>query len=289
LALGPDRLWVIGGRGSGARLAAFRLADGRPLDEPPEAPTGVAAVDADAQSTWVLNDEGAHRLAVAGAGLVQEVNGTPVALDVDGNSVWVLDAVGDDLVVASFDADGSPEVLEKTVGPARKAGRGWRGALSVDGGEAWVTDGHGTLDRFTPNGTELQPIDAAAGIDVTDVALDGRWAWAATDDGRLLRFDRATLDMTEVEVSRRAIVEVVAARGVAWTADEEGDVRRVPADAPEPRAALPLDHGRKVLVAADDGSAVYVANADTGQLDRLDPASGRTDPARRIDLTAGFG
>ncbi len=52
-----------------------------------------------------------------------------------------------------------------------------------------------------------------------------------------------------------------------------------------------LDHGlafpNGVAVAAD-GSAVYVANAETGMVDRLDPVSGEADRDRRIDLTAGF-
>ena len=40
---------------------------------------------------------------------------------------------------------------------------------------------------------------------------------------------------------------------------------------------------------ADDGSAVYVANAETGQVDRLDPATGRPDADGRIDLTTSLG
>jgi streptogramin lyase len=43
-----------------------------------------------------------------------------------------------------------------------------------------------------------------------------------------------------------------------------------------------------VLAPAEDGSAVYVANARTGMVDRLDPVSGEADPDRRIDLSKGF-
>jgi len=285
VAVGADRLWVIDGTGDGARLAAFSLEDGRPLDEPPEAPAGVAAVAADGDSTWVLDDGGAHRLSDDGAGPRQPVQGLPVALELDGDRIWALDVVDEGLVLHSFDVDGSPEMLEERV-PASEGDRGWQGALAVEGGEAWVTGGGRTLARYVPGARDLAEVEAD--VDVVDVAIDGPWAWAATADGRLLRYDRTTLARTEVSVSREALVEVVAAEGVVWTVDEAGDVRRVPEDATEARAALRLDAGRKVLAAADDGSAVYVVNLATGRVDVLDPVSGRADAGRRIDLTAGF-
>jgi hypothetical protein len=283
LALDRDRLWVVGGDGS-SRLAVFELADGRPLDDPPETPTGVVAVDADDRATWVLNEEGAHRLALDGEGQpVGQLDGRPVAIDVDGDRVWVLDVVGDKLVLGSFGVDGGPEVLEE---PAVGDGdRGERGALAVEGGEAWVADSRGNLARYDPL-QGLKPVDA--GSEVLDVAVDGTWAWAATGNGQLLRFDRASLAVTEVDVSRQALVEVVVVGGNVWTVDEAGEVRRVPEDQPEARAALRLDPGRKVLAPAEDGSAVYVANTRTGMVDRLDPVSGEADPSRRIDLSEAF-
>jgi hypothetical protein len=286
VAVGADRLWVIDGTGDGARLAAFSLEDGRPLDEPPEAPTGVAAVAADGDSTWVLDDGGAHRLSDEGVGTSQPLRGLPVALELDGDRVWALDVVDGDLMLDNFEVDGGPEVLEERVGPASEGARGWRGALAVEDGEAWVTRGRRTLARYVPGARDLQEVEVDA--DVVDVAIDGPWAWAATADGRLLRYDRTTRDRAEVSVSREALVEVVAAAGVVWTVDEAGDVRRVPEDATEARAALRLDAGRKVLAAPDDGSAVYVVNLATGRVDVLDPVSGRADAGRRIDLTAGF-
>jgi hypothetical protein len=286
LALGPDRLWVVGGD-SDSRLAAFELVGGRPLDDPPEAPTGVVAVDADDRSTWVLNAEGAHRLAVESEGLVQSLDGRPVAIEVDGNRVWALDAVGDGLVLGSFDVDGGPETFEERAGSARQGERGQLGALAVEGGEAWVADGRGNLLLYDPErGPRPEPVPG--GVDVLDVAVAGRWAWAATGSGRLLRFDRTSLEVTEVDVSRVAVVEVVVVDGNVWTADEEGSVRRIPEDETEARAALRLDEGRKVLAPAADDSAVYVANAETGVVDRLDPVSGEADPAGSIDLTEGF-
>jgi hypothetical protein len=285
LALDADRLWVVGGDGS-SRLAAFQLADGRPLDEPPEAPTGVVAVDADDRTTWVLNEEGAHRLALDGEGLVQQLDGRPVAIDVDGDRVWVLDVDGDKLVLGSFAVDGGPEVLRETAGSAGDADRRELGALAVEGGEAWVADGRGNLARYDPGRGQLEPVDA--GAEVLDVAVDGTWAWAATRNGQLLRFDRVSLAVTEVDVSPQALVEVAVVDGNVWTVDDAGEVRRVPEQGPEARAALRLDRGRKVLAPAEDGSAVYVANARTGMVDRLDPVSGEADPDRRIDLSKGF-
>ena len=77
-------------------------------------------------------------------------------------------------------------------------------------------------------------------------------------------------------MSRQALVEVVVVGGVAWTVDEDG---RGAAGARRrhrgPGRAARSTDGRKVLAAADDGSAVYVANAETGIVDRLDPAHGR--------------
>jgi hypothetical protein len=289
LAVGRDRLWVVGGEGDGARLAAFRLTDGRHVDEPTGSPGGVVAVAADARgSTWVLNDVGVHRLAPGGDGPSEPIDGRPVAVELDADRVWVLDVVGDELVLGNFDVDGGPEALTETVGPAEVGEDDSRGALAVDAGEAWVSDGRGTLARLPSGQGRLEEVEEADG-DVVDIAVEGPWAWAATAQGSLLRIDRTSLAVTEVEVSRQPLLEVVAAGGVAWTADAEGEVRRVPADATEARAAVRLDAGRKVLAAADDGSAVYVANAGTGRVDRLDPDSGRADDARRIDLTDALG
>jgi DNA-binding beta-propeller fold protein YncE len=249
----------------------------------------VVAVAADARgSTWVLNEAGVHRLSPRGDGPSQPIDGQPVAVELDADRVWVLDVVGDELVLRNFHVDGSPEALTETVGPAQVGEDDSEGALAVDAGEAWVSDGRGTLARLPPGQGQLEEVEEVDG-DVVDVALEGPWAWAATAQGSLLRIDRTSLAVTEVEVSRHPLVEVVAAGGVAWTADAEGEVRRVPADATDASAALPLDEGRKVLAAADDGSAVYVANAGTGQVDRLDADSGRADDARRIDLTDALG
>jgi hypothetical protein len=285
LAVADGRLWVVDARG-GSSLAAFDLGTGRPLDQPPAAPTNVVAIDSDGPSTWVLNAEGAHRLSKDGRPTLQSIPGRPVAIEVDGNRVWALDVVGRDLRLNSFDADGGPEGLEDRAGAARRGERGGLGALAVEGGDAWVADGRGDLWRHAPRTPGVERIDA--GVGVLDVALEGPYAWAATSEGHLLRIERTTLAVTDVEVSSSPVVEVVVAGHNVWTVDDAGLVRRVPDTETEPRAALRLPAGRKVLAAAEDGTAVYVANTETGEVDRLDPVSGEADPERRIDLTKGF-
>jgi DNA-binding beta-propeller fold protein YncE len=251
-------------------------------------PEGVVAVDADPRSTWVLNDVGAHRLALAGGPLRQAIDGRPVAVEIDGDRVWVLDVVGQDLVLGSFDVEGGPEVLEEPVGPAEEAGAGrWRGALAVSGDEVWVSDGSGAVARRLPGETELQPVDLDG--DVVDLAMGGPWLWAGTEDGRVLRIDRSTPQVTSVEVATGPVVEVVAGDDAAWVADDDGEVRRVSGDVAEAGPALPLDPGRKVLALTPDGAVLYVANAEDGTVERVDTASGRTDPGTRIDLTTALG
>jgi hypothetical protein len=282
-----DRLLVVGGSDD-AQLAAFSLPDGRLTEGSPGGPTGVVAVAADDRSTWALNEDGVHRLGAGGVGQAQPIDGWPVAVEVDEDRVWLLDVVDEDLVLGSFDVDGGPEALEETVGPAVDDGeRAWRGALAVDRGEVWVTDGHRTLARRLPDDEELEQPVLVDG-DVVDLAIDGRFVWAGTSDGRLLRIDRTSLEVTDVQVSRAAVVEVVAGGGHVWTADEEGVVRRVAGDDRGATAAT-LDAGRKVLALAEDGAVLYVANAETGVVDQVDAATGQFDPDASIDLTDALG
>jgi hypothetical protein len=288
LAVAGNRLWVVGGEGDDGRLVAFGLPDGRPSEGAPEEPTGVVAVASDGRSTWALNEAGVHRLALGGPGLRQEIDGRPVAVEVAVDRVWVLDVVGDKLVLGSFAVDGGPEVLQETVGPAGEDGaQAWRGALAVEDGEVWVTDGRRILARRLPNQRELERVRVNG--DVVDLAIDGRFVWAGTRDGRLLRIDRVSRDVIEVLVGRLPVTEVVAEGGSVWTADEEGRVRRVAGDIPEARTALTVDAGRKVLALGGAGTVLYVANAETGVVDQVDGRSGEIDADGRIDLTNALG
>jgi hypothetical protein len=288
LAAAGNRLWVVGGEGDDARLVAFGLPDGRPSEGAPEEPTGVVAVASDGRSTWALNEEGVHRLALEGAGLRHEIDGWPVAVEVEVDRVWLLDVVDEDLVLGSFEIDGGPEASAEEVGPAGEDGeQAWRGALAVEDGEVWVTDGRRTLARRLPDQSRLEPVRVDG--DVVDLAIDGPFVWAGTRDGRLLRIDRVSRDVTRVPVGRLPLVEVVAGGGMVWTADEEGLVRRVAGDIPEARAALTLDGGRKVLALGDDSTVLYVANAETGVVDQVDAISGEIDTEARIDLTDALG
>jgi YVTN family beta-propeller protein len=174
LALGDAFLWVIDTQAdSVTQIDAGRL---RLENDPINVGAEPVAVAAGGGVVWVANslDQSLSRLAIgltsADAPIALGFTPGALALDVDTDALWIVDAAG--RAVVRYDTRSRDQVARVPVG-SRPA------AIAIGGGAVWVANsGNGTVSRIDPATNEVVVTITVGGAPV-GVAVSGETVWVA--------------------------------------------------------------------------------------------------------------
>jgi len=239
---------------------------------------------------------GAPRSAPPGGAHVQKavaVRGTPVAVAVGSDAVWVADQTGG--TVQRID----PETRRR-VGRPIAVGRA-PFAVAVGDDAVWVAGGDGSVRAIDPRTAEVrEPAVGVPGANGLAVGEGGVWVTSRIA-GTVTRIDPRSMRADEPIGVGAGPADVIVAAGAVWVANAAaGTVSRV--DPESGTASDPVDIGGSGVLALAGGEAGIWAARTVGvvpegvEIVRLDQESGRpigravpVSGAVPLDLAVGAG
>jgi class 3 adenylate cyclase/streptogramin lyase len=204
------------------------------------------------------------------------VGTTPTSLAYADGQLWVANF--DDKTVQSID------VASRTAAPAKGGVLANPTGIAVGGGFVWVTNGFaGQVVKIDPRQANVVvPIDIGSGVQ--GIAYDFDQVWIADpNEGRLLRLDPATGDVTPIELQDGAQpLDVATGAGFVWVTDGQGgQVFQVDPGIAEVKQSIPILNGQPARIAFGDGF-VWATSTDADSLTRIDPTSGQTSTVPNV-------
>jgi class 3 adenylate cyclase/streptogramin lyase len=204
------------------------------------------------------------------------VGTTPTSLAYAAGQLWVANF--DDKTVQSID------VSTRTAAPAKGGVLANPTGIAVGGGFVWVTNGFaGQVVKIDPRQANVVvPIDVGSGVQ--GIAYDFDQVWIADpNEGRLLRLDPVTGDVTPIELKDGAQpLDVATGGGFVWVTDGQGGrVFQVDPGTAAVKQSIPILTGQPARIAYGDGF-VWATSTDSDSLTRIDPASGQTSTVPNV-------
>jgi streptogramin lyase len=208
------------------------------------------------------------------------LDGTSIAIAVEGDRVWVLLARG----LAAIDGTDVSSVTPLELEEPRE--------LAVSGGSVWATGGGASLMRFDPTSGDVERY--GIGIDGDLVAASGDYVWVAG----LSSTRRLTVTTGEVSTPSLAgsVLGLVVDGDRLWATHQSGIVTAT--DIASGEEVVRIGPGQRGpssggAIAAGEGSIWVIDPADRGRILRIEAASGTTTgtvrlgPLRPSSIAAG--
>lgn len=221
------------------------------------------------------------------------VRGTPVAVAVDGDVVWVIDQTGG--TVQRIDAG-----TRRPTGAPIDVGRA-PFAVAIGEGAVWVAGGDGSIRAIDPRTAEMRgPAISVPGANGLAVGEGGVWV-SSRIAGTLTRIDPRTRRAGAPIKVGAGPADVLVTDGAVWVANAaDGTVSRIEPESGS--ASAPVDIGGSgVLALAGGAEGIWAARTvgvvpDGVEVVRLDPGTGEPvgkavglTGAVPLDLAVGAG